>query len=160
MQSVVTALVFDHALRIRLKAEVSGDVHTIPTDVTPAEITSSETEDEPDSLANLVTSGSTDANAGLPARPPRSTTTTAGASVSTPSTTDVTSSMKSRGTESSKNKQGSSAKHASPARKENNLIGKINNLVTSDLAKIGDGRDFMFVGEFTYVVYQAYPTEN
>jgi hypothetical protein len=101
MEAILTSLIFDHALRIRLKAE-------------------------------------TDTNHSQPATTLLSTTT---------ASTSVTTSPASAQVESTNDKKARRA--TEPKKKEakkKNLVGKINNLMTSDLANINRGVDILFLG--------------
>lgn len=130
-EGIITQLVFNHALRIRMKAEL------------PAEGTSS--------ASNPSTTIPSPDNASVVDQP-----VSAEASESSNSSGDETlaqgcsTSIKSA-TESSKGKQ--KAKDSQPAEDKavpkeaaaDNLVGKINNLVTTDLNNITEARDFLFL---------------
>ena len=127
IESIITSLIFDHALRIRLKAEpaqkksgeASSGVATPEAQGAHTPDNASEGGDEDD--ATTITAG---------------TSTTAVASASQPA-------------DQSKDDKKADAKEAkeSEETKASNLMGKLNNLVTSDLENITDGRDFLFTGE-------------
>ena len=89
-ESIITQLIFEHALRIRMKAEADNETHNNRN-------TAAETLQGPSNLASK-----------------------------------------------DKQKQRSSGKRL----KSNNLIGMINNLVTTDLGNITDARDFLYGGTF------------
>ncbi|KAH8835448.1 hypothetical protein DL96DRAFT_1730898 [Flagelloscypha sp. PMI_526] len=109
-ESILTQLVFDHSLRIRMKAETdsdsTSDEQTLHS-AAPTEITEGETVASTDETLRGSTS------------------------------TDTAST-------SSKQKKGTKASEAEGSSSANNLVGKINNLVTTDLNNIVEGRDFLF----------------
>ncbi|KAI6045165.1 hypothetical protein EDC04DRAFT_2638851 [Pisolithus marmoratus] len=111
-ECIITQLVFEHALRIRMKAEL------------------------PD-----TDKGSTDSTV----------TTPDSASVSEFATAVENSREVSKGKPQSKGKLGDSS-GARPVSSAENFAGKINNLITTDLGNITDGRDFLFV--FPYMPLQ------
>ncbi|PSR71574.1 hypothetical protein PHLCEN_2v12546 [Hermanssonia centrifuga] len=126
LESIITSLVFDHALRIRLKAEVS-DAYPAPA--------VEENPSVPFSDAGSPDSGSTsaeddDEREDSSAAHSRSTTL---ASTSTTATKTPAA------------KEGTKEIEKGPKAKGDNLIGKINNLVTSDLSNITAGRDFLYL---------------
>ncbi|KAJ7741259.1 P-loop containing nucleoside triphosphate hydrolase protein [Mycena metata] len=119
-ESALTQLLFAHSLRIRMKAET-----------TAAKIVNS------DSPASEVPSpSSSDAD---------STTTTAtpenGESSSDDETTTVQASTSS--IKSGQSAQSSKPTKDEPKKSDGSLVGKINNLVTTDLGNIVDNRDFL-----------------
>ncbi|PCH35585.1 hypothetical protein WOLCODRAFT_107550 [Wolfiporia cocos MD-104 SS10] len=131
LEAIITQLVFDHALRMRLKAEVdapkatSGDETAI---VTP------ETVPEGDDSQN----------------PRRDGAIRDDASTATSSTADGSNSSKGKNKSSpgpsgrdSESAIGKGASAAQADTRSKNLVGRINNLVTSDLKTITDGKDFI-----------------
>lgn len=126
IEAIITSLVFDHALRVRLKAETSdgpeGAEDTAPRrpasdakGTTTVEQSSHRENDDTNTLH------SQDATA---------------ASSTAADTADATeiSNVKSK-----------DSKQESP--KKDNFMGKVQNLVTSDLDNITGGRNFLFVGK-------------
>jgi hypothetical protein len=121
-ESIITQLVFDHSLRIRMKAEVAkkspgdGDSTVAPT---------------PDGAATP------DANEN------QEPSTASGEETLQSSSTSVSSLT-------SKGKQKAPSPEETPKASEDagagNLVGKINNLVTTDLANITNARDFLYLG--------------
>ncbi|KIP05211.1 hypothetical protein PHLGIDRAFT_534835 [Phlebiopsis gigantea 11061_1 CR5-6] len=111
-QAIFTSLIFDHALRIRFKAEAPGN-----SDVgeTPAVRSSSPTDSGADT----------------------DTVATADASVSEAATVVAPASEQAKDDKKDTDEKG--------AEKNENLVGKLNNLVTSDLENITEGRDFLFI---------------
>ncbi|RDX55372.1 hypothetical protein OH76DRAFT_1428233 [Lentinus brumalis] len=126
-EAIITQLVFDHSLRIRMKAETAGSPSA--SRVTTAAQT-------PDN-ASIAELDEEDAAHGSPSRSNGSEDETVRASmISTASTAAV-----------KKGKKGEEAKDApaQPSTPSGNLIGRINNLVTTDLNNLVDGRDFLFL---------------
>ncbi|KAI1795060.1 hypothetical protein LXA43DRAFT_1080347 [Ganoderma leucocontextum] len=130
-EAIITQLVFDHSLRIRMKAETT----------------------ESPSPSRATTAAHTPDNASI-AEPEEGASGSQGTSsedettvrASTISGASTTATATAKGKEPAK--KGEEDK-AAPAKSESagsgNLIGKINNLVTTDLANIIDGRDFLFI---------------
>ena len=139
VQGIVTSLVFDHALRIRLKAETEKDAASATAD-TASIAGSGQTKgaDSPDSTTIADDEEVDDAST---TGPSRSATTDTVATASTTATAVAPQPAKS--TDSNEKEAEDKTKS-----KGNDLIGKINNLVTSDLENITDGRDILFLGEF------------
>ena len=135
---------FDHALRIRLKAETSGsseedgsssattpanEIENSPKTSNSPEAASTDGEDDSETLHSRTTTGGS-----------TSTATTAVPAV-VPQSTEADKGSKAK-------KDDPKAKTVASKDKGKNLVGKINNLVTSDLGNITDGRDFLFVGMY------------
>ncbi|KDQ56808.1 hypothetical protein JAAARDRAFT_36283 [Jaapia argillacea MUCL 33604] len=141
-EGIITQLVFEHALRIRMKAEVnpsdstaSAASSTPSTAVhTPDSASIAEVEHEPSP------SGSGDDNTSTTARDP-----------SVASTATAKGKDKQKGKEADKESIASSKskkdkeKEKDDGGKGSNLVGKINNLVTTDLGNLVDGRDFLWL---------------
>ncbi|KAK0480768.1 hypothetical protein IW261DRAFT_1474488 [Armillaria novae-zelandiae] len=135
-ESIITQLVFEHALRIRMKAET----HSSSTSSQPA---SGESTPSPvDSMAHVAES-SNDSEGTLHSSSPTETEgdhsreeTLQGTTASIKSTDDTTESPP-------KPVKDSDPSAAEGDARAKNLVGKINNLVTTDLANIVDSRDFM-----------------
>lgn len=125
-EGILTQLVFEHALRIRMKAELpddgkkSGD-STVPSTPDSASVAGSST-----AAADESTDGSADETLQASAETISTSSTKKGKQKSQDVTEELDSSPK---------------KHSSA----DNLVGKINNLVTTDLSNITDGRDFLMV---------------
>lgn len=144
VEAIVTSLVFDHALRIRHKAETqSGHAGDL---VKPYEFASGSEDNDNEDINNNGTSiddaGDSDESTAVDtSQGARSRSdTVASGSTSTPNAPNVSAKLKDDAQRKS-DKAG-----ASPASKGDNLAGKINNLVTSDLDNITNGRDFLFLG--------------
>lgn len=115
-EGLLTLLVFEHSLRIRLKAEGSKEdgpstVQSAPPIVTP----------ETESVEGSTTLEGSDV------RSDTTTSSTKGKAKADPSTAKST--------------------PAKDAKKEDNLIGRINTLVTVDLDNIVSAKDFLMVGK-------------
>ena len=131
IQAIITHLVFEHALRRRMKADVmddagqSGDTTLAGTPETASVAESSATAQEQIARAEDNNGrGSTSPNAGK------------GKQKAVPQ-------------EASKTKvigREDKPKPAGDEKKGKNVVGKINNLVTTDLNNLSDGRDFLFIG--------------
>lgn len=116
---MITQLVFEHALRIRMKSEPS---------------------ESPPSLSQPSTSVPTPDNASIAefasGHSPDGTEATAGTSTT----------LASEATPSEADKASIKGEEKKPAgEKGGNLVGKINNLVSTDLNNIIDGRDFLMI---------------
>ena len=117
VQAIITQLVFDHALKIRVKTEVASS--------TPA--SSAVTTPDTASLAESVEGGSA------------SETETETQTAVSESTTPKHKRTSSESGESSTTKASEKAPDADA--KSGNLVGKLNNLVTSDWTIISNGSD-------------------
>ncbi|KAI0677672.1 hypothetical protein C8Q78DRAFT_1003851 [Trametes maxima] len=127
-EAIITQLVFDHALRIRMKSETSESpaASRVSTAVHTPDNASVTEENEADQGSPHASNGSEDE-------------TVRASIVSTDSTASGKASKDPKKAEeptvtSTESQAGS------------NLIGRINNLVTTDLNNLVDGRDFLFVG--------------
>ncbi|TFY70118.1 hypothetical protein EVJ58_g61 [Rhodofomes roseus] len=137
--SIITQLLFEHSLRIRMKAEVpdSPASSTVTTAVgTPDNASIAETEGVP---SQSPTEGENHSPAGSEDETVRAST----ISVTSTSTT-------AKGKRKSKAlSQAGEGKTEGPKKSEEakggNLVGKINNLVTTDLDNLINGRDFLFI---------------
>ena len=146
MESIVTSLVFDHALRIRLKAEThkqdtSTSSDTSKTD-TPDDAEGQGGESPKNGSDEEDDTETTDANSTTAHARSTTAETTASTAVSTATASTTVATTTPPKTADAK------AGRPKDERKEkdSNLIGKINNLVTTDLNNLIDGRDFLFVG--------------
>ncbi|KAI0365037.1 P-loop containing nucleoside triphosphate hydrolase protein [Pilatotrama ljubarskyi] len=137
IQAVITELVFEHALRVRMEADTSDSVTATPSSVSTEAVTSDNaSHDGPEGDGSLE---GEESNAG---DAPDSAT----ASSSTAVPPSTTSSIKGKGKEKSSSESGSTAPPAAtPAPSEmpesktgasEHLIGRINNLVSSDLSNL------------------------
>lgn len=128
VESIITQLVFEHALRIRMKAEVP-DSENGPTDSTVT---------TPDSAS--VSESATAVEGSREGSPDEGQH----------STTDTTTSV-SKGKPKSQDKLDDTGGGKSVSGAEN-FVGKINNLITTDLGNITGGRDLLLL--FPYVPLQ------
>ncbi|KIJ45713.1 hypothetical protein M422DRAFT_227467 [Sphaerobolus stellatus SS14] len=138
-EGIITQLVFEHALRIRMKAESSQVQSNASSSVlTPDTQSIAEDADDESEASSTVNSGEETL---------RESSTSSSATATTTS-----SSPNARG----KQKDTPPAVKVSETKsegKKDNLIGKINNLVTTDLGNVVDGRDFLFLLLFSPVQF-------
>ncbi|THU88444.1 P-loop containing nucleoside triphosphate hydrolase protein [Dendrothele bispora CBS 962.96] len=130
-QAIITQLVFEHSLRIRVKAEV------------------------PESSKTANSSPSTPDAASLVDGPSASSLNEDGTTVHSASSTEEETLGANSASVVSKDTQGKGKKeekNKEPTSDSSNLVGKINNLVTTDLENIIEGRDFLFA--FVYIPVQ------
>ncbi|KAH7918845.1 hypothetical protein BV22DRAFT_1100101 [Leucogyrophana mollusca] len=123
-EGIITQLLFNHSLRIRMKAEP-------PDDGEGGEFTAASGPD----TASIAESSTPEDEVG-----------TSGSEEETlqPSSASAVSSSR-KGKEKAKDGKGTKDT-PTPKSSADNLVGKINNLVTTDLNNITDGRDFLIVG--------------
>ncbi|KAF9243735.1 hypothetical protein BU15DRAFT_71860 [Melanogaster broomeanus] len=130
-EAIITQLIFEHALRIRMKAET-------PDNVKGAESTVSTPDNASIAESSTVVEESSDSSVDE-------------AQSSSTSTLD---SSTAKGKQKSKDKvEDAETQAKKPKSSADNLVGKINNLVTTDLGNIIDGRDFLLV--FPYIPLQV-----
>jgi len=122
VEAILTELIFEHGLRIRLKSETSGGSSSSPVTGTQTPV------NEPSSsnASTIVDNRSRD----------NSATTLAEGS-------DGESSNVTKGKAKAKPVKGKTP--LEPTKKKDNLVGKINTLVTVDVDRIGDSKDFLLV---------------
>lgn len=162
VRALLTQLVFEHSLRIRMKAEAeelessgsqsspanaqsrTGSEHTTNTlssssaaNTPISEVEDVETDHEHDDVQSSR-AASTVADS------------SAGASPATPGDNGNPSDQKKK---KAPEEIASTQPPKKPSGHAENLIGKMNNLVTSDLIRITDGCDFLTVGEPCYMYY-------
>jgi hypothetical protein len=126
---IVTQLVFEHALRIRVKAETSLSPAATPT-VTPLGRSEATTPDSGSVVEiNIVPDG---AGEGIQETP------------SEQSTSTVTGTNDKRKEEASRADSGKGDGDEEGA--SSNLVGKMNNLVSTDLENLVEGRDILLFG--------------
>ena len=124
-QAIITQLIFDHSLRIRMKSEVEGSLigdtaaETTPT-TSPNDVTESEGNVSEGDAATSVECGD------------GQSTSTETASVSAKGKASIKSASETIG-----------GKTPIVQKKGKNMVGKINNLVTSDLNTLQSGQAFM-----------------
>ncbi|KAI0317990.1 hypothetical protein OF83DRAFT_1118292 [Amylostereum chailletii] len=125
-EAILTQLVFEHALRIRMKAETSEDIRSTPGTPDTASLV-----EEPGSDASGSGSGDETLHSG------DSQSTTSKGKKRQPSVPEATSDHVKKDDEQPN------------AAKAGNLVGKINNLISTDLNNITSGRDFLFIVLYT-----------
>lgn len=141
VEAIVTQLVFEHSLRIRMKAETESSGSTPSPSAAATEGTS--TPADTASLANTSTvHDGSEANESDDGAPPSSTLSAS----STPSST-IKGKPDAKPKGGDKKEEDDEKFHKDGTAKASNLIGKINNLVSTDLNNIVDGRDFLFLSE-------------
>ncbi|KAL4069345.1 P-loop containing nucleoside triphosphate hydrolase protein [Scleroderma citrinum] len=123
-ECIITQLIFEHALRIRMKAELPDTDESLPQ--------SKATSPDGTSIAE-------------------SSTIVESSREGTPDAVSTTASSFAMGKPKDKGKQGDNADRKSRSSADN-LVGKINNLVTTDLSNLVEGRDFLLI--FPYVPLQ------
>jgi len=133
IQALITQLVFEHSLRIRFVAEVSDDLkqsENVASEVQGASPSKND-DSESNTVAASLSAASIDGgsnenanNAGKSSPAPRTLSKGKGKEISTP----LANAQPTKGM---------------PPKKDSNLIGKINNLATTDLINIIDGVDFI-----------------
>jgi len=144
-EGLITQLVFEHSLRIRLKAETSKVETTSTAAGTPTEsaiVT-------PDN-ASVVTDAASEhsENTEHAAAPSQSSTVV---SREPSSTSTLISKSASKG--KSDVKVTATTAEEKPSA-EGNLVGKINNLVTTDLNNVTTARDFLLISQLLSYTYQ------
>ncbi|KAG2123601.1 hypothetical protein DEU56DRAFT_829341 [Suillus clintonianus] len=124
-EGILTQLVFEHALRIRMKAELPDDGKKSGESTAPSTPDSASVAGSSTAAADESTDGSGDETLHASAE-----------------TLSISSTKKGKQkAQDVKEELDKSKKHSSA----DNLVGKINNLVTTDLSNITDGRDFLMV---------------
>ncbi len=140
VEAIITSLVFDHALRIRLKAEASesksGSATASAANSTPG---------SPKDQTQEPASADDDDDETIHSRSATAASTTTTATAATSSTATAVSPKSSQSNSVDAKKSGSVPPAQTAQTKKSNVVGKINNLVTSDLDNITRGRDFLFL---------------
>lgn len=138
IECIITQLVFEHSLRIRMKEEA-------PTAEKQSEGTTVVPTPEPEAEAAAISTTSISAH-------PTSDTTVVGTSENGHSASPSASTVKGKG---KAKKDGSVAPSITPStagkseKKSENLVGKINNFISTDLGNITDARDLLFMIWYT-----------
>lgn len=142
-EAIITQLVFEHSLRIRVKAETEKTKDERPatspeTPTTPV----AESTHESTATATSTLEGDSEHSRGT-------TAISAGAYSTSEETVRASSSSvkstSSRGSKRGKDKAKKVDEAPAGTSSASNLVGRINNLVTTDLGNIVDARDLMFV---------------
>ncbi|KAI0028294.1 hypothetical protein K488DRAFT_80756 [Vararia minispora EC-137] len=121
-QAIITQLVFEHSLRIRMKAETASDTPPPSTAATPDNVSIADGNEG--ESGHETGNGSSDTEATL-----------------VPSNASTSS----KGKQKAQDTKDDKAKKEEKDKKDSNLVGKINNLVATDLDHIIEGRDFLFL---------------
>jgi len=136
IEAVITELVFEHSLRIRLKAEGSGDDEK-PTSSPPSKITSNAASVSGDDDEQTI-------NGDQKTRAENVSSATQVSTVVGSSRTASESAQSITGKGKVKAKADTTEEVKAKKRGDSqNLLGRINNFVTSDLANILEGSDFL-----------------
>ncbi len=132
---LVRQLVFEHCLRIRFLAETPDTTQTQSTSETASTNAETTAEDvpAPDSAETPGTES--------PKRDPSSVSEVSTIVASEPSTSSSTSTLPAK--DDAKLKKAAEPSKNEEKQSDKNLIGKINNLVTSDLGSIVGAKDFL-----------------
>jgi hypothetical protein len=130
----LTQLVFEHSLRIRLKAESSNE------EVKENNLTVVGSQDGP----------SVDSNSGERASQSSQASTRISRDTSSDSQSTSNAPVKRKDKEGSSTPKSDTKSATRDKKKAQNLIGKINNLVTTDLGNIVDGRDFLVISTLQF----------
>ena len=158
IQALLTQLVFEHSLRIRLKAEASGSEDkaatsgtSTPKTVDTAEESSRAATPSPD-LEHESSDGERDGHQARDENETQSTSTVVGpsrdASQATLTPASRSGSVKGKSKADTKGVQTPAEDPKKKSKDAENLLGRINNLVTSDLDAIVDGTTFLTFGKF------------
>ena len=153
-EGLLTQLVFEHSLRIRLKAEVSNEK------VEEDNLTVIGSQDGASGDSNPGKRASQSSQASTPVSRDSSSDSNPGkgasqsSQASTPVSRDSSNDSQSTSNDPVKGKDSSTfksdVKSATKDKEAQNLIGKINNLVTTDLGNIVEGRDFLVIRTFDF----------
>lgn len=141
LEAMVTSLVFDHALRIRIKAETASRSDTLTEEPSP-------TAAPGDNAKGTDTAETESAEEEETSTVHSKTATAASAATEATTSTSVTAVA---GTTSQGKAADAHKADSKPEEKSNeqnkNLMGRISNLATSDLRNIMGASDFLTVGE-------------
>ncbi|KAJ7778321.1 hypothetical protein B0H16DRAFT_1711830 [Mycena metata] len=132
-EAIITQLVFEHALRIRVRAETAEKAPSSGTS-TPAD------GEAPSPIDQEESGGSGDETLDLADADTHSRDETLQAS-----TSSIKSTTSSKGKGKIKETKESKAEEPAESPNASNLVGKITNLVTTDLGNIVDARNFLFM---------------
>jgi len=133
-EALVTELVFEHSLRIRLKAETSNDSASVAPPTykdAPAKDAAAATTPETDGTQTLKADSASEVSA----------STAVASRVPSPVESDATTSKADQKGKTKANPNPPNGERKSA--KDSNFIGKLNNLVTTDLQNIVQGKDFL-----------------
>ncbi|PPQ97414.1 hypothetical protein CVT26_006798 [Gymnopilus dilepis] len=149
-EGLITQLVFEHSLRIRLKAETSQDKTDAKTTLadTPALSTEQSEVTTPDNASEeAANTGAQDQSRAEHTDEASQTSTVVASREASTASSQATATAPSSSTAKGKGKETLQKTQKDDKKQESdgNLIGKINNLVTTDLGNITDGRDFLLL---------------
>ena len=132
---VVRQLVFEHCLRMRFLAETPDTTQTQSISETASTNAETAAEDVPTPDSTEIPSTES------PTRDPSSVSEVSTVAASEPSTSSTTSTLPAK--DDAKSKKAAEPSKDEEKQSDKNLIGKINNLVTSDLGNIVGAKDFL-----------------
>ena len=132
VEAIVTQLVFEHALRMRTKAEVTAD------SAPQSKVTTAATTPDSASVAESSTTAQDNGSAG------GASSTGKGKQKDSEQATAVSQAA------------GKDGKQKQQEDKSKNVAGKINNLISSDLASIGMGREFLILRAWDHVALRYF----
>lgn len=140
VQALLTQLVFEHSLRIRLKAETSDDINSGQRTPTVKNLISEPSESASAAADNASLGGETGEASTVHVEPSQSSTLVISRDESLQGTPEGSVKGKSKDIRTDETLRVPSKKQPADTQ---NLIGKINNLVTSDLDNIVEGINFL-----------------
>lgn len=141
-EAILTSLIFDHALRTRVKAEAARRPAAPPAEVTSNDATRCAVDQTSDSPGTASEDGE-----GSDGGHSKAATTATAATVATSSTATIVPPV-GQGKANIPPKDGYRTTETENVEKGGkNLMGKINNLITSDISSITAGRTFLTVGD-------------
>lgn len=139
-EGLITQLVFEHSLRIRMKAETKKSEISTPTGTTPTDSVAV----TPDNASAITTDASSENTEGEGTNSAiHSQSSTLAASREPSSASTIRAAKPAKGKDDPEEKPATKKEESSG----DNLVGKINNLVTTDLNNIVGGRDFLLIGK-------------
>jgi hypothetical protein len=145
IEAVMTQLLFEHALRIRLKAEVSKEipetVYTASPNPEAADQANAETENDAENTSTVISQG-LNGEGSSSAQSEEATLHSSSTSINSASSKREKADMKGKKAEEVQAKSVDDEK-GKGKKDSKNLVGKINNLVTSDLKTIGETSDVL-----------------
>lgn len=145
MEGIITELVFEHALRIRMKAQIASD-KSVSREASAVNTPDSASIADSDELTEGTTvngEGSSASGSGDETLRQSSRESSVNGKLDKGIRKSVASSISGKSSRSQK-----SDPHPVSSSSTDNLVGKLNNLVTTDLANIVEGRDFMLLGQY------------
>jgi hypothetical protein len=134
IEAIITQLVFEHSLRIRMKEEAPAETQNEGTTVVPTP--------EPEGATAVVAAGTS----------AHSTDETTVVGRGTSGHSPTTSNSKGKGKQRKASPVAPSATPSAagkPEKKQENLVGKINNFISTDLGNITEARDLLFMIWYT-----------